>query len=198
MPFDRYRERMNLARSEQVKAWLDKMRRSRATPGSRLRRLRPLRRRSVPGRDARDTATEPVRMLRPLHEAPFRNPAAAEAAAPVSVEAIPALSFDSSKRPALIGWAKPRTKLVRVVEAPRFHGKAIETLPAGEIRRAIEGQSNRQRRFPLDTANGFARTLRREGLYHLQNGRPGRSYVLCGQAQVSASPVRNLPLPLVR
>ncbi|MEJ1971544.1 MAG: hypothetical protein WDM96_03240 [Lacunisphaera sp.] len=54
-------------------------------------------------------------------------------------------------------------RVVRTVETVRFHGKNIEKLPPGEIRRALEGHVERQRRFPLDTANALRGRLRREG-----------------------------------
>jgi len=67
--------------------------------------------------------------------------------------------------------------VVRAVENVRFHGKLIEKLPPGEIRRAIEGHVERQRRFPLDTANALRGRLRREGFTIFKKGSRGVSYV---------------------
>jgi hypothetical protein len=50
-------------------------------------------------------------------------------------------------------------------------------VPQGEIRRAIEGQIERQRRFPLDTANALRGRLRREGFTIFKKGSKGISYV---------------------
>ena len=83
-------------------------------------------------------------------------------------------SFDDA-RAHLIATAKSR--MVKVVESARFHGKVIESLPPGEIRRAIEGQLERQRRFPLDTANALRGRLRREGFTIFKKGAKGISYV---------------------
>lgn len=66
---------------------------------------------------------------------------------------------------------------MRAVETVRFHGKNIEKLPPGEIRRALEGHVERQRRFPLDTANALRGRLRREGFTIFKKGSRGVSYV---------------------
>jgi len=66
---------------------------------------------------------------------------------------------------------------VRAVENVRFHGKLIEKLPPGEIRRALEGHVERQRRFPLDTANALRGRLRREGFTIFKKGSRGVSFV---------------------
>src|SRR5688500_18415825 len=52
-----------------------------------------------------------------------------------------------------------------------------ETMPPGEIRRAIEGALERQRRFPLDTANALRGRLRREHFTIFKKGSKGVSYV---------------------
>jgi hypothetical protein len=53
----------------------------------------------------------------------------------------------------------------------------LESLPAGEIRRATEGALERQRRFPLETANALRGRLRREGFSIFKKGSKGISYV---------------------
>src|SRR5262249_58849692 len=68
-------------------------------------------------------------------------------------------------------------KIVRAVEHARFHGKVAETMPQGEIRRAIEGALERQRKFPLDTANALRGRLRREHFTIFKKGSKGVSYV---------------------
>jgi hypothetical protein len=59
----------------------------------------------------------------------------------------------------------------------RFHGKALETMPRGEILAAIEGAYERQLRFPLDTANQLRGRLRREHFTIFKKGSKGVSYV---------------------
>jgi hypothetical protein len=95
----------------------------------------------------------------------------------LGAEGEPPVTFDSVEeaRAHLLSTAKDR--VVKAVESPRFHGKLIETLPPGEIRRAIEGQLERQRRFPLDTANALRGRLRREGFTIFKKGSKGISYV---------------------
>ncbi len=70
-----------------------------------------------------------------------------------------------------------RDKVVRTSESARFHGKIAETMPPGEIRAAIEGALDRQRRFPLDTANALRGRLRREHFTIFKKGSKGVSYV---------------------
>ena len=89
----------------------------------------------------------------------------------------PPVTFDNVEdaRAHLLATAKER--VVKTVETPRFPAKQIEALPPGEIRRAIEGQLERQRRFPLDTANALRGRLRREGFTIFKKGSKGISYV---------------------
>jgi hypothetical protein len=87
------------------------------------------------------------------------------------------LSFDSLEEARAHLLAHARDKVVRAVESVRFHGKLIEKLPPGEARRAIEGHVERQRRFPLDTANALRGRLRREGFTIFKKGARGVSYV---------------------
>jgi hypothetical protein len=107
--------------------------------------------------------------------------AAAEVAAEVPaapVEAAPtALSFDSLEDARMHLLAHARHRIYKTVETARFHGHLIEALPMGEIRRAVEGALERQRRFPLDTANGLRGRLRREHFTIFKKGSKGVSYV---------------------
>jgi hypothetical protein len=86
-------------------------------------------------------------------------------------------TFDAweDARAFLLSTAKDR--LVRSAAHARFHGREVETLPPGEIRRAVEGTLERQRRFPLDTANALRGRLRREHFTIFKKGAKGVSYV---------------------
>jgi len=86
-------------------------------------------------------------------------------------------TFDSLEEARNYLLSKAREKVVKTVESARFHGKNLEQLPQGEIRRAIEGTLERQRRFPLDTANALRGRLRREGFTIFKKGSKGISYV---------------------
>ncbi len=88
-----------------------------------------------------------------------------------------AQTFDSLEEARNYLLLHNRDKLVRSVESARFNGKNLATLPQGEIRRALEGALERQRRFPLDTANALRGRLRREGLTIFKKGSKGISYV---------------------
>jgi hypothetical protein len=92
-------------------------------------------------------------------------------------ESSPALTFDSFEEARSYLLANAKDKVVRSVETARFHGKLVETMPAGEIRHAIEGALERQRRFPLDTANALRGRLRREHFTIFKKGSKGVSYV---------------------
>jgi hypothetical protein len=87
------------------------------------------------------------------------------------------LTFDSLEDARGYLLANARDKVVKPIETVRFHGKLLEQLPPGEIRRAIEGTLERQRRFPLDTANALRGRLRREGFTIFKKGSKGVSYV---------------------
>lgn len=104
-------------------------------------------------------------------------PAAAPAEGEAAAETPPAPAFDSIEeaRQHLLSTAKD--SVIRTIESLRFPGKNLESLPAGELRRTIEGALERQRRFPLDTANALRGRLRREGFTIFKKGSKGISYV---------------------
>ncbi len=87
------------------------------------------------------------------------------------------LAFDSFDEARAYLLASARDKVVRTADTVRVHGKLLENLPQGEIRRAIESTLERQRRFPLDTANALRGRLRREGFTIFKKGSKGISYV---------------------
>ncbi len=99
----------------------------------------------------------------------------AEAPAAPAGEAAP--TFDSLEDARVHLLTHARDKVVRMAESARFHGRLVELMPQGEIRRALEGTLDRQRRFPLDTANALRGRLRREGFTIFKKGSKGVSYV---------------------
>jgi len=118
----------------------------------------------------------------PSTEAPAGAPAEAPAPETASAaEAVPALpttpNFDSLEDARLYLLTNSRDKVVRTFETARFPGKIVDAMPPGEIRRAIEGALDRQRRFPLDTANALRGRLRREHFTIFKKGSKGVSYV---------------------
>jgi len=88
-----------------------------------------------------------------------------------------AAAFDSLEEAKVYLLTHARDKVYRTSDTARFHGNLLEKLPDGEIRRAIEGALERQRRFPLDTANGLRGRLRREHFTIFKKGSKGISYV---------------------
>ncbi len=107
-------------------------------------------------------------------EAPVAAPAPAAESAPAAPAA---LAFDTLEEARTHLLTNAREKVVRLAENARFHGKIIEVLPPGEIRRAVESTLDRQGRFPLDTANALRGRLRREGFTIFKKGSKGISYV---------------------
>src|SRR5262249_576851 len=104
----------------------------------------------------------------PTSDAPAADAPAAAEATPSDAAVAPAApvstmpTFDTLEDARVHLLTQARDKVVRTAENARFHGKVAETMPPGEIRRAIEGALERQRRFPLDTANALRGRLRRE------------------------------------
>ena len=89
----------------------------------------------------------------------------------------PVIAFDSLEEARVYLLSQARDKVVRSVENVRFHGALLTGLPAGEIHRSVDGALERQRRFPLDTANALRGRLRREGFTIFKKGSKGVSYV---------------------
>lgn len=164
MPFERFRESIVSVREPEVAAqWLEKMKKAtRYTWKTPAPKAAP-----APATEAAVPAVEV-----PATETPVAETPVAEAAPAPAV-----ISFDSIEEARLHLLANARDKVVRAVENVRFHGKLIEKLPPGEIRRALEGHVERQRRFPLDTANALRGRLRREGFTIFKKGSRGVSYV---------------------
>jgi hypothetical protein len=96
--------------------------------------------------------------------------------APVA-EGQAAATFDSLEEARTHLLTASRDSVVKPVESARFHGKALDTMPRGEILMAIEGAYERQLRFPLDTANQLRGRLRREHFTIFKKGSKGVSYV---------------------
>lgn len=172
MPFEKFRDSIvSLREPEVVQQWLDKMKKAtRYTwkPQPPKGSSTP----PIPVADAAAPAPAPATDAAPAAEA------AAPAPAPEAPAAAPAdPSFDGLEEARAYLIANMKERVVRTVETVRFHGKLIEKLVPGEIKRAIEGHVERQRRFPLDTANALRGRLRREGFTIFKKGSRGVSYV---------------------
>ena len=187
MSFDRFRDSIVSVREPEVAAaWLEKMKKAtrytwkppvaRNATKPPMEVAAPAPEAAAPAAPVETTAEAAPTEAPPIpaeSPAPAETPVAAEAVAP----AAPAITFDSLEEARLHLLTHARDRIVRTVETVRFHGKNIEKLPAGEIRRALEGHIERQRRFPLDTANALRGRLRREGFTIFKKGSRGVSYV---------------------
>lgn len=160
MPFEKFRDSIISSREpEVIQQWMDKMKKATRYTWK-----------PQPAKPAVAAPAAPAEGAAPAESAPV-----AEAAPAPEVAAGP--SFDSFEEARAYLLANAKEKVVRAVENVRFHGKLIEKLPPGEIKRAVEGHVERQRRFPLDTANALRGRLRREGFTIFKKGSRGVSYV---------------------
>jgi hypothetical protein len=183
MSFDRFRESVVSVREPEVAAaWLEKMKKiTRYTWKPPVARTTTT---TTPPMPVAATADAPAAEApaAPVDTAPAPEaaapaaPAVADSPAPAP-EAPAPITFDSIEDARLHLLTHARDKVVRALDNVRFHGKNIEKLPPGEIRRAIEGHIERQRRFPLDTANALRGRLRRESFTIFKKGSRGVSYV---------------------
>ncbi len=179
MPFEKFRDSIVSSREpEVVQQWMDKMKKAtRYTWNPKLTKpAAPASAPAVATPVEGSAAVDPAAAATPSAEAaPTPVPEAVAAPAPEAAPAGP--SFDSIDEARAYLLTNVKEKVVRAVENVRFHGKLIETLPPGEIKRAVEGHVERQRRFPLDTANALRGRLRREGFTIFKKGSRGVSYV---------------------
>ncbi len=174
MSFEKFRERIESVRDpELINQWLEKMKKATRYTWklNRPAEAPP----APPAAEAPPPDAVPSAEPPPAAEVAADNGAAA--AAPPAPSVPPPITFDALEEARTYLLSRARDKVLRTVEHARFHGKSLETLPPGEIRRAIEGQLERQRRFPLDTANGLRGRLRREGFTIFKKGSKGVSYV---------------------
>ncbi|MBI5423254.1 MAG: hypothetical protein HZA32_04160 [Opitutae bacterium] len=172
MPFERFRDSIISSREpEVVQQWMDKMKKTtRYTWNPKVAKPAAATAAAAPAEGA-----APAEAVAP---ATTESAPVAEATPAPAPEAAPAgPSFDSIEEARAYLLTNAKEKVVRAVENVRFHGKLIEKLPPGEIKRAVEGHVERQRRFPLDTANALRGRLRREGFTIFKKGSRGVSYV---------------------
>ena len=183
IPFDAYKARVESVREpELIAQWLEQMKKTTRYTVKSAASVAPS---AVVTPDAAPAAEPSAESspesvsAEPAADAPSARAAEAPVAAPDVIElAAPVVSFDSIDDARQYLLTTAREKIVRSVEQLRFPGRILETLPAGsEIRRAVEGSVERQRRFPLDTANALRGRLRRESFTIFKKGSKGISYV---------------------
>ena len=170
MPFEAFRSRIETVREpELINQWLEKMKRVTRYTWKNP----PESRRAGAPAVAAGTEAPPQAESEASANPP---PEAADApAAPPQEPSPPA--FDSLDEARLYLLTHARDRVVRTAAHARFHGREADALPQGEVRRAIEGTLERQRRFPLDTANALRGRLRREHFTIFKKGAKGISYV---------------------
>jgi hypothetical protein len=172
MSLEAYRSRIESVRDpEVIKQWLEKFKKvTRYTW-----KLAPLPAAPPPPSAAEPAAAETAAATaEPAAAAPSASEAAAE---PKPAESASAPAFDTLDEAKNHLLTHSRDKAVRTTATARFHGRALEGLPNAEIRRAVEGEWERQCRFPLDTANALRGRLRREHFTIFKKGSKGVSYV---------------------
>ena len=165
MSLEAFRSRIETIRDpEVVNQWLAKMKKTTRYTW----KLSPGAKHTPPAPAAAPVSAEPAAETPAAAEAPAEPPAT-----PIST--VP--TFDTLEDARVFLLTQARDKVVRTSENARFHGKMLESMPPGEIRRAVEGALERQRRFPLDTANALRGRLRREHFTIFKKGSKGVSYV---------------------
>ncbi|MEO6567601.1 MAG: hypothetical protein ABIO94_02460, partial [Opitutaceae bacterium] len=189
MSLEAYRNRIETIRDPEVVAqWLEKMKKTTRytwkNPVST--RMPPSANHPKPSADVtKEGAAEPkdIAPTEPV-SASETSPTDAATAAPetfVPDTAAPvapsAMTFDSFEDARSYLLTNAKDKAVRATESVRFHGTLCEQLLPGEIYNAVEGALERQRRFPLDTANALRGRLRREHFTIFKKGSKGVSYV---------------------
>ncbi|HEX2854506.1 MAG TPA: hypothetical protein VHO24_14850 [Opitutaceae bacterium] len=173
MSLEAYKGRIETIRDPEVVAqWLEKMKKTTRYTWKNPSSAKPA------------AAPAPAPAAAVASEASPETPADADAAAPAPeaaaapAEAAPApIAFDSFEDARSYLLTQARDKVVRSLESVRFHGTTCEQLVPGEIYNAVEGALERQRRFPLDTANALRGRLRREHFTIFKKGSKGVSYV---------------------
>ena len=171
MPFEAFKNRIETVREpELINQWLEKMKRV-----TRYTWKNPPQPRRAGPQAAASTEAEAPRQAEPEAAAAPPPEAADAPAAPAQDPAPPA--FDSLDDARMYLLTHARDRVVRTASHARFHGREADALPQGEVRRAIEGTLERQRRFPLDTANALRGRLRREHFTIFKKGAKGISYV---------------------
>jgi hypothetical protein len=197
MPFEKFRERVESVRDpELINQWLEKMKKATrytwkagssasaaaksVAPVGAVDAAKPV----EPVASAVESSPQATGLETPVAQPPA-GPAAEssepklQAPAPETPVAppTPALTFDSIEEARAYLLTQASDKVFRALDPLRFPGKLLETIAPGEIRRAVEGHLERQRRFPLDTANGLRGRLRRESFTIFKKGSKGISYV---------------------
>lgn len=194
MSFERFRERIESVRDPEVVAqWLAKMKKATrytwvygqkpaVAEAPAAEAAAPAAAETPAPENAEAAATptptpETAAPVEPATESPAAETPAPETTATETPAAPAGPSFDSFEEARAYLFTHAKDKVVRAVENVRFHGRLIEKLPPGEIRQAVEGHVERQRRFPLDTANALRGRLRREGFTIFKKGSRGVSFV---------------------
>jgi hypothetical protein len=199
MPFEQFRERIESVRDpELINQWLEKMKKTTrytwksgspaATAAKPAAPVVESSKSQVPSDNnsggetpaaqpsVEPVAADPTTPAEPVVESSEPKPTPPALETPVAPPA-PALTFDSIEEARTYLLTHASDKVFRALDPVRFPGKLLETLVPGEIRRAVEGHLERQRRFPLDTANGLRGRLRRESFTIFKKGSKGISYV---------------------
>ena len=186
MPFDVFRDRIVSVREQEVvDAWLESMKKVTrytwklsATAPAKVQSDEKSESASPSESSEVPSPGEPTENSPESTEDNAETPPAAEGAdEKSSAGAADAPSFDTLSEAKVYLLTQARDKAVRAYETGRFHGRALDNLPDGEIKRAVLGTLERQQRFPLDTANALRGRLRREGFTIFKKGSKGVSYV---------------------
>jgi len=190
MSFEAYRSRIESVRDPEIIAqWLEKMKKvtrytwkspaSVKAPEAAAAVASPAQPEGAAAlpADAAPADTIPADGAAVAGDAPASAAPLPEAPVPTAAPAPAGPAFDTVEEARAHLLSQARDKVVRPGATARFHGRTLEGIPSDEIRRAVEGELERQRRFPLDTANALRGRLRREHFTIFKKGSKGVSYV---------------------
>jgi hypothetical protein len=166
MPFDRYCERLEFSKdAADIATWLERMKK-------RYRyRLKNL--------DAIETANEPE-----IADCEDQASKIAEQSETISAQCENAESSQheepkifNSIGDVRIYLAENADRFLKKADSVRVSGKDISAISDRDIREFVEYCLERQRRFPLDTANAMRGKFKRHNLHSYKLGKRGQSYV---------------------
>ena len=164
MSFERFVSKVETVKDEAVIAeWMDQMRKGRRytvlTEAERAAAATPVSVQSESGETAEKETAEGSEVT--------------ETAAPAEVS----ISFESLEQARSYLLEHRRDDVVKTTAHVRFAGKDLVKLPEGPLRKSVEAVYEKQKHFPLDTANNIRGRLRRDKFTVYKKGSKGISYV---------------------
>jgi hypothetical protein len=166
MSFERFQSKIETVKdSEAVAAWMEKMKQ-----GFRYTEIT-----SVVEADTETSSVTEAETVKDTVETGSTETPAVEAEAPKATPQGKVFEGRDAVKRYLLEHRK--SELIGFAEWVRVDGKALESIPDSPIKRSIETVYEKQKRFPLETANNMRGRLRRENFTIYKRGSSGASMV---------------------